>query len=64
MEHLVRIELYINTKFVACFGIGLNDQQIVINAAPIGKWMIGKKFSEIKEYYSKTKYNGTTIIYN
>ena len=58
---LVRIELIINNKFIACFGIVLNEQQIVIDAAPMGKWMIGKKFSEIKQFYSKTKYNGTHI---
>jgi hypothetical protein len=61
MEHLVRVELYINAKFIACFGIILNEHQIVIKTAPIGKWMLGKKFSEIKEYYSKTRFNGTQL---
>jgi len=58
---LIRIELVVNNKFIACFGIILNEQEIIIDAAPIGKWMIGKKLLEIKQFYSKTKYLGTHI---
>jgi hypothetical protein len=34
----------------ACFGISVNEDSRVFDAAPIGKWMNGKHIDEIKEF--------------
>lgn len=60
-KYLLRIELFIDNTFIACFGATLDENEKIINAAPMGKWWLGKKLSVIKEYYNKTKYTGTYI---
>jgi len=50
--------LYQITLFYACFGIEICDN-VVINSAPIGKWMIGKKLKYIKKW---VKLNNGKII--
>lgn len=61
-KYLVYIKLIINKKFIGCFGVVLDENMQAIDAAPMGKWLIGKHFHFINTYYKKTKYNGTHII--
>lgn len=37
----------------ACFGIEVKDNKKIINAAPIGKWMIGKDLHKITIWVAK-----------
>jgi hypothetical protein len=37
----------------ACGGIVIDDLEIVIDTAPIFKWMLGKHFSEIKKWVER-----------
>ncbi len=44
--------LYQITPHYACFGIEIKGAK-VIDAAPIGKWMIGKSFVSVAEWVNK-----------
>jgi len=46
MEKLYRII----TNYGACAGVIVGEDNIVIDTAPIFRWMIGKKFENIKRW--------------
>lgn len=45
--------LYYITIPYACFGIEVNINSIVVNTAPIAKWMVGKHINEVKSWIDK-----------
>lgn len=53
---LARVELG-----YACFGIVIGQNDIVIESAPIGKWMIGKEVGLIIKWVDKKKGKLTII---
>ena len=60
-KYLIRIELIINRKFIGCFGAVADENQRIVDAAPMGKWWKGKYWKEIAKFYSSKKYNGTHV---
>ena len=44
------IKLYTVCTDYACAGIEVDEKGIVIDAAPIFSWMIGKTFIEVKKW--------------
>jgi hypothetical protein len=60
-KYLIRFELVINRKFIGCFGMIADEKQKIIDAAPMGKKSIGKKWKDVASFYSQKRYNGTDI---
>jgi hypothetical protein len=44
----------------ACFGVGVNHQGVITEAAPIAKWTIGKKWDRVQDWY-KRKHRASII---
>jgi hypothetical protein len=49
-------ELYQVDVGYACFGVIVKDN-IVVGVAPVGKWMLGKKFDEVDKWVNGKKGN-------
>jgi hypothetical protein len=51
----------IDTRY-AYFGIEVNDKDIVVNTAPIARWMLNKNFNDIKKWVELKNHKIITII--
>jgi len=45
-----RMELWQISVGTACAGIEVDGKGVVVNAAPIFRWMVGKRFLEIRRW--------------
>lgn len=39
----------------ACFGMVANDKDIIVDVAPIAKWMLGKSLQQVKPWLLSKK---------
>jgi hypothetical protein len=46
--YLVHVELS-----EACFGFEVNDQGVIVNAAPIARWTLGRRGRQVVAYYRR-----------
>ena len=46
--YLVHVELP-----EACFGFEVNDQGVIVNAAPIARWTLGRRDRQVVAYYRR-----------
>ena len=43
---------WVDVKY-ACYGISTNENDIIVSASPIAKWMLGKDLEEIKKWVKR-----------